>query len=260
MRAVPEADRCADGKGRIVRAQRRALIEAKIAERPLAEIAGIRPRSILNREVLIPPRARHGQNDRRILGQVDTDSSRRFARLLKIKCHIPIVNEEEGIVPIRFIDKCLRREKTLVHVGADPVARPGRTVSERDLLTEENIQLELKHIVFDADTIRQQRCIGGMVRRKRKMIERRALIPRLRDGKAEALRRIQTMHIPLHCERLEIASGCRIGGGKHLPHLEVDRPPRVGTLPAGECIFRIALVEEILSSKDVRVYRISAPP
>ena len=162
-------------------------------------------------------------------------------------------------MPIRFIDKCLRGEKPLVHVGADPVARPGRTVSERDLLTEENTRLELKHIVFDADTIRQQRCIGGMVRRKRKMIERRALIPR-RDGKAEALRRIQTMHIPLHCERLEIASGCRIGGGKHLPHLEVDRPLRVGTLPAGECIFRIALVEEILSGKDVRVYRISAPP
>ena len=162
--AVFEEDRGADGKGGLpLGMQRRRLVEAKIAERPLAEIAGILFARRPNGEVLTELCPRHRHDDRFPLGHLDPDGARARARLLDIERDVPVVGNEVEVMAHGLIDARHRGKKALVDVGAHPEAIASCGHREGQLLADENVQLKGQLTVLDGGAVDCERCIAGEI-------------------------------------------------------------------------------------------------
>ena len=248
---VFEEDRGADGKGsRSLGMQCRRLIEAEIAERPLAEIAGILFARRPNGEVLTELCPRHRHDDRFPLGHLDPDGARARARLLDIERDVPVVGNEVEVMAHGLVDARHRGKKALVDVGAHPEAIASCGHREGQLLADENIQLKAQLIILNRGAVDCERRIAGEICRHRKSAER-LLLHLFRKCEAELLLRVHALDMPPHRDGVEFPSNLRIGGGEHLPYREVHGALLIGALPAENGGLGIPLRKQIARSKDV---------
>ena len=66
--------------------------------------------------------------------------------------------------------------------------------------------------------------------------------------------RIVAIEIALQDGSIERAATRRIGGGEYLPQRMIHRTFRICTLAADHCTLHVAVVQEILRGKDVRLF------
>ena len=143
--AVPEADRRAHGVERIpLRREMCRLREAKMAERPFAEIGRCGRRGCrLHRQLLQILRPCNGNNDLRPLRYLDGHRAAHLLRTLQLKGEVALhlVNEDRRVA--HLLNECaLVREKGVLHVGGNPVARLSCGRRQRQMLTDKGIEVE----------------------------------------------------------------------------------------------------------------------
>ena len=149
-RAVPEADRRADGiDGIRGRRDLGRLRETELTERPLAEIGGCRRLGFCrDGQLLQRLRPCDGENDPRPLRHLDRHAAAYLLCLLQTERVIPLHSIDEDVGMPHFLDYLTWiREERIIDIGSDPVARAFCGRREREIFPYEGVKLKLQCMI-----------------------------------------------------------------------------------------------------------------